>query len=231
MIVKASVSPLGTGVRVWSAPVRVNPGSTRDNLDHYNPSVAVHRDGTVDVVWRQRQETTGSDVDTYSRDVNMYLARSHDHGLHFGTPLKVDLSPSDVRFGAFSRGGLFQGDYDQAATSGGLTYVVRCESYAPNAKTVAPATPNATTAHHQTTWVAVIGTATTTTKVTPPVTTPVTAPVTAPGTAPVAKPAGGGALASTGGRPALALAGAGLVGSALLLRRRQGSRTRIQTSR
>ena len=143
----------------WSSPVRVNPGRTNDDLDHYNPSVAVHDDGTVDVVWRQRQESPSSDVDTYSRDVDTYLARSHDHGLHFGTPLKVDRAPSDTRFGAFSRGGLFQGDYDQVATSGGLSYVVRSESYAPSRRAEAPDVPNAKTLHHQPTWVAVVGTA------------------------------------------------------------------------
>lgn len=181
----------------WSTPVRVNPGKTNDALDHYNPSVAVHRDGTVDVIWRQRQESSSTDVDTYSRDVDTYLARSHDHGLTFGAPVKVDLSPSDTRFGAFSRGGLFQGDYDQVATAGDLTYVVRSESYAPSSRTVAPDTPSATTVHHQTTWVAVVGTAQTGAKATPPTTTPVSAPVAASPTTT--------ALAATGGRAGLAV--------------------------
>jgi hypothetical protein len=143
---------------VWSTPIRVNPKG-KAHLDHYNPSVAVHDDGTVDVIWRQRQESAGSDVDSYSRDVDTYLARSHDHGLSFGRPLKVDTAPSDTRFGAFSRNGLFQGDYDQVVTAGGLTYVVRCESYRPARRVAAPDQPSATTPHHQTTWVAVIGTA------------------------------------------------------------------------
>jgi hypothetical protein len=142
---------------VWSSPVRVNPKG-KANLDHYNPSVAVHEDGAVDVIWRQRQESASSNVDTYSRDVDTYLARSHDHGLSFGKPLKVDTAPSDTRFGAFSRGGLFQGDYDQVATVGPLTYVVRCESYATSRRVAAPDTPSATTTHHQTTWVAVLET-------------------------------------------------------------------------
>lgn len=142
----------------WSAPVRLNGGPTGDNVDHYNPSVAVHQDGTVDVIWRQRQESASGVLDSFSVDVNTYLARSHDRGLTFGRPLKVDLAPSDTRFGAFSRGGLFQGDYDQVATAGGLTYVVRSESYAPSRRAVAPAQPSATTLHHQTTWVAVVGT-------------------------------------------------------------------------
>ena len=146
----------------WSAPVRLNKGGTADNLDHYNPSVAVHKDGTVDVTYRQRQESASADVTTYSTNIDTFVARSHDRGLTFGAPLKVDLAPSDSRFGAFSRGGLFQGDYDQIATAGDLTYVARTESYAPSAKAVAPDVPSATTLHHQTTWVAVIGTAATT---------------------------------------------------------------------
>jgi hypothetical protein len=197
----------------WSAPVRVNPGRTNDELDHYDPSVAVHQDGTVDVIWRQRQESASNDVRTYSLDVNTYLARSHDRGLTFGAPLKVDLSPSDTRFGAFSRNGLFQGDYDQVATAGGLSYVVRSESYAPSASTVAPAVPSATTTHNQTTWVAVVGTATQATTVKPPTRTPVQAPVTQP---PVA---GGPGLPTTGGTPLLA--GLGLVLMALAVRRRR----------
>jgi hypothetical protein len=196
----------------WSAPVRVNPGKTDDDLDHYNPSVAVHKDGTVDVIWRQRQESSSSDVSTYSVDVNTYLARSHDHGQHFGTPLKVDLSPSDTRFGAFSRGGLFQGDYDQVATAGDLTYVVRSESYAPSSRTAAPDVPSATTDHHQPTWVAVVGTARTAGKVVRPTTTPA---VTTPR-------AVGGGLAATGGRAGLA--GLGLLLLALVSLRRRAQR-------
>ena len=200
----------------WSSPVRVNPGKTNDNLDHYNPSVAVHSDGTVDVIWRQRQETASSDVDTYSRDIDTYLARSHDHGEHFGTPLKVDLSPSDTRFGAFSRGGLFQGDYDQVATSGDLTYIVRSESYSPGGGVEVPELPNAKTEHHQPTWVAVVGTAKTTGKVVTPSRTP-----TLVGPAPAAGPS----LAATGGRAGLAALGMGLL-AVVSLRRRVPRRSR-----
>jgi hypothetical protein len=144
----------------WAAPVRLNGGPVGDNVDHYNPSVAVHRDGTVDVMWRQRKESVSGLANSLSRDIDTYLARSHDKGLTFGKPLKVDQAPSDTRYGAFSRNGLFQGDYNQIATAGDLTYIVRSESYAPSKKAVAPDTPSAKTPHHQTTWVAVIGTAT-----------------------------------------------------------------------
>jgi hypothetical protein len=197
----------------WSAPVRVNPGPTGDDLDHYNPSVAVHDDGTVDVIWRQRQESASNDVETYSRDVDTYLARSHDHGVTFGVPLKLDLAPSDTRYGAFSRGGLFQGDYDQVATSGGLTYVVRSESYAPSSGSVAPETPSATATHHQTTWVAVVGTATSGSRVVAPASTPVA--VTPSSTRE--------GLAATGGRTGLAAAGLLLVAVSLLVRGRRRS--------
>ncbi|MEO6206109.1 MAG: sialidase family protein, partial [Mycobacteriales bacterium] len=204
------------GIR-WSAPVRVNPGKLNDNLDHYNPSVAVHQDGTVDVIWRQRQETASTNVDSYSLDVDTYLARSHDKGLTFGTPLKVDLAPSDTRFGAFSRSGLFQGDYDQVATAGGLTYVVRSESYAPNASVEAPEVPSAKTVHHQTTWVAVIGTAgaTAPTKVVPPVRTATAVP---PATPPAAA---GPSLATTGASTGLAGLAVALVGLGVAVRRRR----------
>ncbi len=201
----------------WSAPVRVNPGKLNDNLDHYNPSVAVHQDGTVDVIWRQRQETASADVSTYSLDVDTYLARSHDGGRTFGAPLKIDLAPSDTRYGAFSRGGLFQGDYDQVATAGDLTYVVRSESYAPNARSVAPDVSSATTLHHQTTWVSVIGTAgaSAPAKVVPPVRTPTATP---PVTPPVAA---GPSLATTGASTGLAGLAVGLVGLGVALRRRR----------
>lgn len=144
--------------RTWSAPVRLNRGPVGDHVNHYNPSVAVHRDGTVDVIWRQRIETASADVTTYSTNIDTFLARSRNRGLSFGPPLKVDRAPSDTRFGAFSRSGLFQGDYDQVATAGGLTYIVRSESYAPTVGAVPPAVPSASTVHHQRTWVAVVGT-------------------------------------------------------------------------
>ena len=211
----------------WSTPVRLNRGKTDDNLDHYDPSVAVHKDGTVDVIWRQRQETASSNYADYSRDVDTYLARSHDHGVTFGTPLKVDRAPSDTLYGAFSRAGLFQGDYDQVATAGDLTYVVRSESYAPSATAVAPDKPSATTLHHQTTWVAVIGTSTGAAR---PVVKPVTPPTTP--TTPTTPATGGGqSLATTGAPTGVALLAVVLLGGAVVLRRRQGSSRRTQTSR
>ena len=143
----------------WSVPRRVNGGPVADLVDHYDPAVAVADNGTVDVMWRQRRETAATDVTGYSHVVDTYLARSRDRGMSFGPALKVNRSPSDTRFGAFSRGGLFQGDYDQVATARGLTYVVRCEAYAPNRQTPPPDRPSAATVHHQTTWVAVLGTA------------------------------------------------------------------------
>ena len=198
----------------WSAPVRLNGGPKNNYLDHYNPSVAVHKDGTVDVMWRQRQETASSNVDTYSLHVDTYVARSRDHGATFGTPLKVNLAPSDIRFGAFSRNGLFQGDYNQIATAGDLTYVVRTEAYAPNAKAVAPDVPSAKTLHHQVTWVAVIGTAgaTAPTKVTKPTVTPVVQPRVG---------SGGGSLAATGASTGAAGVALLLVGAGAVLRRRR----------
>jgi hypothetical protein len=199
----------------WSAPVRVNRGPTGDNVDHYNPSVAVHRDGAVDVIYRQRVESPSAAASTYSLKVDTFIARSHDRGLTFGAPVKVNLAPSDTRFGAFSRGGLFQGDYDQVATAGDLTYVVRSESYAPSASAQAPATPSATTLHHQTTWVAVLGTAgRAPVVVKPPTVTPVQQPPAKPPV--VTRPA----LAATGGREELAAVALMVLAGAVLARRR-----------
>ena len=82
------------------------------------------------------------------------------------------------------------------------------------AKAVAPDVPSATTLHHQTTWVAVIGTAGTTapTKVTTPTVTPVAKPPTS---------SGSGALAATGASTGVAGAAVLLVGAGAVRRRRR----------
>ena len=115
----------------WTTPTVVNPhpatGLAGDNLDHYNTALAASPTG-LRVMWRQRQEaaTTAG----FSSTIDTMVASSVDGGRTFSAPLKVNTGPSDARYAAFSRGGVFQGDYDQLAIAGGLTYVVRCESYA-----------------------------------------------------------------------------------------------------
>ena len=102
--------------------------------------------GRAAIVGRGGRERTGP-IDTVYQE-------SHDNGLHFTRPLVVNSIRSDPRWGAYSRGGLFQGDYNQLATSGGYTYLVRCESYAPSR---VPGDPLVSHRFHQTTWVAVVG--------------------------------------------------------------------------
>jgi len=147
-------------VTVQSPPfteVRVNAGPPDDQVDRYDPSVAVGPGPTVRVTWRQRQETDSADVTTYSTRVSTWAAQSTDGGMTFAPALRIDRDINDVRFGAFSRGGTFQGDYDQLATAtDGTTYVVHCEAVQLDPAETPPATPSATTVHHQRTWVTVL---------------------------------------------------------------------------
>ncbi|MDX6224281.1 MAG: hypothetical protein QOE64_657 [Frankiales bacterium] len=135
----------------WSSPIRINGGAKANNLDHYNPSVALTSDGAVHVMYRQRQESAS--VDGFSNYVDTFVQTSTNHGVSWSAPLKVNQVRSDVRFSAFSRGGAFHGDYNQIAASGKYVYVVRCESYSPRKGTKAEFPP---AVHHQTTWVAVL---------------------------------------------------------------------------
>jgi hypothetical protein len=135
----------------WSGPTRVIPGAKNNNLDHYNPSVALTSDGAVHVMYRQRQEAAS--VDEFSNYVDTYVQSSTNHGTTWSAPLKVNRVRSDVRFAAFSRGGAFHGDYNQIAASGKYVYVVRCESTSPRKGAPADFPP---AVYHQTTWVAVL---------------------------------------------------------------------------
>ncbi|HVU75034.1 MAG TPA: sialidase family protein [Mycobacteriales bacterium] len=138
----------------WSAPSRVNGGPTGDEVDHYDPSVAVGPGKEVRVMWRQRQENATANVATYASYVSTWVARSAD-GTTFSAPLRVDAGTNDVRFAAYSRGGAFQGDYDQIVTVGDTSYLTYCDSWA--AGSAAPGTPGDTTVHHQRTMVSIIG--------------------------------------------------------------------------
>ncbi|MFN2545668.1 MAG: hypothetical protein ABR600_14015 [Actinomycetota bacterium] len=127
----------------WGPIVRVNPGPEGDGVDHYNAMVDVGRDGIVRVGYRQREN--GEPIDTM-------IQVSDDHGLHFSDPLRVNVVRSDPSWGASSRGGLFEGDYNQLAAAGDLTYIVRCQAYAPSAA------DRISNRYHQTAWVAVVRT-------------------------------------------------------------------------
>jgi hypothetical protein len=137
---------------------RVNGGPPADQVDHYDPAVAVGPGSSVRVMWRQRQELA-SNTSTFDPSITTWVAQSTDGGATFLPALQVDRGVNDARFGAFSRGGTFQGDYDQIVTAtDGTSYVVHCESE--SFGDPAPATPTADTVHHQRTRVTVLTAAT-----------------------------------------------------------------------
>lgn len=123
----------------WSPVKRIDAGApTNDYVDRYNPTIAVGSDGLVRVAYRQRDEKPiplggqfspssglGTGIDTYYQE-------SSTHGSTWSAPLKVDVTQGtpDASYGAFSRGGLFEGDYEQiAAGASGESYVTRDEAY------------------------------------------------------------------------------------------------------
>jgi len=104
----------------------------------------------------------------YSNAIDTYYQESTDGGDTFTAPLKVDSVASDVRYDAFSRDGAFEGDYNQIASAGGSTYIVRCQGGAAFAGEPPALIPNpdgsntlvlteAGKGHqHQSTWVALV---------------------------------------------------------------------------
>jgi hypothetical protein len=149
----------------WSLPKPVNhdPASTtdeRDFVDHWNTMIAVGADGILRIGYRQRFEPTG--MSPTAPFIDTYYQESNDHGLTFTKPVLVNTGKAtDPQFGAFSRNGLFLGDY-QALAAGGLdqTYVTRDESYAPPAGGTCNTGPFTTLptppCQNQQTWVAML---------------------------------------------------------------------------
>jgi hypothetical protein len=109
----------------WTVPQRVNPGSTTDHVDHYGVSVAVGNAGSVNVAYRVRDESGAGPL--YTDSIDTYYQESTNGGDSFTAPLKVDTVASNPWYDAFSRDGSFEGDYNQIASAGGYTYVVRCQ--------------------------------------------------------------------------------------------------------
>ena len=119
---------------VWSSPVRVNPGPTNNYVDHYNTMIAVGADGILRVGYRQRYEPKGmSPIAAGPSAIQTYYQESRNQGATFSAPIQVNTEvQTDPSFGAFSRGGLFQGDYQMlAAGRFDETFVVRDEAFAP----------------------------------------------------------------------------------------------------
>jgi hypothetical protein len=176
------------GGLTWSPQVRVNPGSTSDFVDHYNVTVAVGPDGSVRVSYRQRQEAPT--VGGFSPNIDTYYQQSVDHGTTWSAPLRVNTVRTSVWYGAFSRNGIFEGDYNEIAAGGPYSYIVRAEAYAvtanePHGLIVDPSNPEILTGNpagcargtltpacmthiHQRTWVAVVGPAVTGAGFSPP---------------------------------------------------------------
>jgi hypothetical protein len=150
----------------WTIPQRINPGSTTNHIDHYGVAVAVGDKGTVHVSYRQRDESGKGPL--YTDVIDTYYQESFDGGSTFTAPLKVDKTASNPWYGAFSRNGTFEGDYDELASAGGYTYIVRCQGKPAYAGEPAPliANPNGSNTlvlteagkghQHQSAWVAVV---------------------------------------------------------------------------
>jgi hypothetical protein len=111
----------------WTMPQRVNTGPTNDHVNHYNVVVAVGQGGTVHVAYRLRNQTAKGPL--YTNVIDTYYQESFDYGQTFTKPLKVNSKPSQPWYGAFSRNGTFEGDYNQIASAGGFTYITRCQAY------------------------------------------------------------------------------------------------------
>lgn len=109
----------------WSTPQRVNTGPTSDYVNHYNVVVAVGKKGIVHVSYRQRDQSGPGPL--YTPVIDTYYQASFDGGSTFTAPLKVNKKPANPWYGAFSRNGTFEGDYNQIASAGQYTYITRCQ--------------------------------------------------------------------------------------------------------
>ena len=146
----------------WTPAARINPGPTNDFVNHFNTSISTGADGSLHVMYRQRNETPGTpsarSAGGLSPYIDTYYQESGDGGSTWSVPLKVNSVSSDVGYAAFSRGGAFLGDYDQIVTgSNGWSWITRDESL--------PATPgepcncsftSGNGHQHQSTWVAIV---------------------------------------------------------------------------
>ncbi|MFN2466482.1 MAG: hypothetical protein ABR598_09495 [Candidatus Dormibacteria bacterium] len=161
------VSTSSDGGTTWSAPTKVNPSTTTDNIDRYNPSISGDGAGGLHVAYRSRLE--GANLRDFSASAQMYYQESTDSGRTWSAPLQVNTPPNNLYNGAFSRNGTFEGDYNGIASIGRVSYIVREEAYPvspgePVALVPDPTNPERLTLldsgkghQHQQTWVAVVG--------------------------------------------------------------------------
>ena len=153
--------------QTWSSPARVNQGPKDDHVNHYNVTVAVGEDGKLYVDYRVRDQSGAPPLFSPPR-IDTYHQQSSDAGRTWTAPLLVDSVASNPLYGAFSRDGTFEGDYDQTATSGGYTYVTRAKglpasdgerpalSPVAGSMTQVELTPNGLGHQHQSNWVALV---------------------------------------------------------------------------
>jgi hypothetical protein len=153
--------------QTWSSPARVNPGPKDDHVNHYNVTVAVGEDGKLYVDYRQRDQSGMPPLFEPPR-IDTYHQQSTDAGRTWTAPLLVDSVPSNPLYGAFSRDGTFEGDYNQTASSSGYTYVTRAKGLPASAgerTALTPVvgrmdrvelTPNGLGHQHQSNWVALV---------------------------------------------------------------------------
>jgi hypothetical protein len=112
----------------WTAPVRVNRGSTTNHVDHYNVTVAVGANGSVHVAYRLRNQSGKGPL--YTPWIDTFYQESTNRGTSFTAPLRVDRVRSNAYYDAFSRDGSFEGDYNQITSAGGFTYITRAQGQA-----------------------------------------------------------------------------------------------------
>ena len=148
------LSASSDGGTTWSAPVRVNPGPTDDNVNHVAATPTVLADGTVLVAYRQRQENGASGCAGCSLQVDTMVQASTDHGATFAAPVKVNSVTDDLGYAAVSHGGPFLGDYDEMAAAGDCAYITRAE---PVQVSSAEAEQIPPVFHHSRVYVALVG--------------------------------------------------------------------------
>jgi hypothetical protein len=121
----AVISSSSDGGVTWSPVARINPGPKDDSVNHYNVTVAVTTGGVVQVAYRQRREALSGLAKDFSPAIDTFFQESRDAGKTWSAPLQINSVPSYALYDAFSRNGSFEGDYNQMASVGGNTYVVR----------------------------------------------------------------------------------------------------------
>jgi hypothetical protein len=162
----AVISRSSDGGLKWTPPKRINPGSTTNHVNHYNVTVAVGKNGAVQVAYRQRNQSAKGPL--FTPWIDTYYQQSTNRGATFTKPLRVDRVRSNAYYDAFSRDGSFEGDYNQIASAGGSTYITRAQGKRKYKGEPRPLIPNPNKSdtlvltaagkghQHQSVWVALI---------------------------------------------------------------------------